>query len=76
MPVAVKPDAIHTLEDNPVVFVRTDHGFAAQPIVTGRGDSEAVEIKEGLQAEIVRYALANSFIIKSELGKASASHAH
>ena len=75
VPVAVKPDAIHTLEDNPVVFVRTDHGFAAQPIVTGRGDSEAVEIKEGLQAG-VRYALANSFIIKSELGKASASHAH
>jgi len=75
VPVAVKPDAIHTLEDSPVVFVRTDHGFAAQPIVTGRSDSEAVEIKEGLQPG-ARYALDNSFIIKSELGKASASHAH
>jgi cobalt-zinc-cadmium efflux system membrane fusion protein len=75
VPVAVSPDAIHTLEEKPVVFVRTDHGFAAQPIVTGRSDSEAVEIKEGLQAG-ARYALDNSFIIKSELGKASASHAH
>ena len=75
VPVAVSPDAIHTLEEKPVVFVRTDHGFAAQPIVSGRSDSEAVEIKEGLQAG-ARYALDNSFIIKSELGKASASHAH
>ncbi|WP_250131768.1 hypothetical protein [Stutzerimonas stutzeri] len=49
--------------------------FAAQPIVSGRSDSDAVEIKEGLQPG-ARYALDNSFIIKSELGKASASHAH
>ena len=75
VPVAVSPDAIHTLEEKPVVFVRTDHGFAAQPIVSGRSDSDAVEIKEGLQPG-ARYALDNSFIIKSELGKASASHAH
>ncbi|CAM5536799.1 hypothetical protein SSTU70S_06629 [Stutzerimonas stutzeri] len=51
VPVAVSPDAIHTLEEKPVVFVRTDHGFAAQPIVSGRSDSDAVEIKEGLQPE-------------------------
>jgi cobalt-zinc-cadmium efflux system membrane fusion protein len=75
VPVAVKPDAIHTLEEKPVVFVRTDHGFLAQPVVPGRRDGEAVEITQGLESG-TPYALKNSFVIKSELGKGSAEHHH
>lgn len=75
VPVAVKPDAIHTLDGQAVVFVRAEDGFIAQPVVTGRRDGQAVEIIEGLKPGM-RYALDNSFVIKSELGKASASHSH
>jgi cobalt-zinc-cadmium efflux system membrane fusion protein len=75
VPVAIKPDALHTLEEQPVVFVRTDHGFLAQPVVPGRRDGEAVEIAQGLESG-TPYALENSFVIKSELGKGSAEHSH
>lgn len=75
VPVAVRPEAIHTLEEKPVVFVRIDEGFLAQPVVTGRRDAEAMEIIDGIEAG-TRYALDNSFTIKSELGKGSASHSH
>lgn len=75
VPVAVRPSAIQTLEEKPVVFARTGEGFVARQVVTGRRDKQAVEIVEGLEAG-TRYALDNSFVIKSELGKGSASHSH
>lgn len=75
VPVAVEPAAVHTLEEETVVFVRRDNEFVAQPVTTGRRDAQAVEIVAGLEAG-ARYAVKNSFVIKSELGKASASHSH
>lgn len=75
VPVAIEPEAIHTLEEESVVFVRHDNEFVAQAVTTGRRDANAVEIVEGLEAG-TPYAVKNSFVIKSELGKASASHSH
>lgn len=75
VPVTVAPEAVHTLEEQPVVFIRDDHGFFAQPVTLGRRDAQAVEIVQGLQAG-TRYALGNSFVIKSELDKDSAAHSH
>lgn len=75
VPVAVDPAAIHTLEDETVVFVRHDDEFVAQQVTTGRRDAGTVEIVSGLEAGAV-YAVDNSFVIKSELGKGSASHSH
>ncbi|CAM5379296.1 efflux RND transporter periplasmic adaptor subunit [Eoetvoesiella caeni] len=75
VPVAVDPEAVHTLEQESVVFVRHDNEFVAQTVKTGRRDAKAVEILEGLKAD-ARYAVKNSFVIKSELGKGSASHSH
>lgn len=75
VPVAVDPEAVHTLEQESVVFVRRDDEFVAQTVKTGRRDAKAVEILEGLAAD-ARYAVKNSFVIKSELGKGSASHSH
>ena len=75
VPVAVEPTAIHTLEKETVVFVRRGSEFVAQPVTTGRRDAKAVEILQGLEAG-ARYAANNSFVIKSELGKSSASHSH
>lgn len=73
--VAVPPQALQTLDDKQVVFVRIADGFMVQPVSTGRADSKQVEIVKGLKAG-ARYAAEGSFVLKSELGKSSAEHAH
>lgn len=75
VPVAVTNNAIHRLENRDVVFVRTADGFRAQPVKIGRSDGNRTEILQGLQAG-QEYAADGSFIVRSELGKASAEHAH
>jgi len=75
VPVAVEADAVQQVDGQSVVFVAVPGGFAAQPVKTGRSDGRRVEIVEGLQAG-ARVAVANSFILKSELGKDSAGHDH
>ena len=74
-PVAVPESAIQTVEDQPNVFVRTDDGFKAQAVQLGSRTADQVEITQGLAAG-AQVATAGSFILKSELGKASAEHAH
>ncbi|MDR0701550.1 MAG: efflux RND transporter periplasmic adaptor subunit [Azoarcus sp.] len=74
-PVTVSANAIQTVEDKPVVFVKTPEGFAAQPVSLGRADSDHVEVLDGLAAG-APYAAAGSFVLKSELGKGSAEHSH
>ena len=73
--VAVPEAAIQTVEDRPTVFVRTDDGFKAQAVVIGSRAAGLAEITEGLEPG-AQVAAAGSFILKSELGKASAEHAH
>lgn len=73
--VAVAVEAIQSVNDKPVVFMRVADGFIAQPVVTGRTDGKFVEIVKGLKPGM-QYAAAGSFVIKAELGKGSASHAH
>ncbi len=74
-PVTVAADAVQTMADKPVVFVKTAEGFVAQPVRTGRSDGRRVEILEGLRAG-TPYVAAGSFVVKAEAGKATASHAH
>jgi len=75
VPVAVAADAIQTVGNQSVVFVRTEAGFVARPVSTGRADGARVEVVKGLSAGD-RYAAAGSFVVKSEAGKASATHSH
>ncbi|MFC5474146.1 efflux RND transporter periplasmic adaptor subunit [Paraherbaspirillum soli] len=75
VPVAIAPEAIQNVDDKPVVFVRIADGFKSQAVTTGRADGKQVEIVKGLEAGM-RYAADGSFIIKAELGKGSAEHAH
>ena len=75
VPVAVAADALQTVEDKSVVFVRTDDGFKAQPVRTGRSDGKFVEILDGLKAGD-QVASAGSFALKAELGKGAAEHSH
>lgn len=73
--VAVESTALQTLEGRSVVFVQTDDGFKAELVEIGRRDSEFSEVRSGVAAG-ARYAAANSFVLKSELGKGEAGHDH
>jgi membrane fusion protein, heavy metal efflux system len=68
VPVAVKTSALQTLEEKPVVFVANGKGFEAREIVTGDRDEQFVEIKSGVAAG-EKYAVENSFFLKSELAR-------
>jgi len=73
--VAVPESAIQTVEDKPTVFVRTDDGFEARAVELGSRAAGHVEITQGLEPG-AQVASAGSFVLKSELGKASAEHSH
>jgi cobalt-zinc-cadmium efflux system membrane fusion protein len=75
VPVTVPEQAIQTLDGNAVVFVRAADGFRAQAVELGERDDGQVEVIRGLDAG-TELAAAGSFTLKSELGKASAEHAH
>jgi cobalt-zinc-cadmium efflux system membrane fusion protein len=74
-PVAVAAEAVQTIENKPTIFLGVPGGFVAQEVSLGRSDGRVVEVTGGLQAG-ASYASTNSFILKSELGKASAEHPH
>ena len=72
-PLAIRNEAVQTLEDHSVVFVRDNEGFAPHEVTLGRSDGEFAEVLSGLKVGDT-YATANSFIIKAELGKGSAEN--
>ncbi|MBK1891928.1 efflux RND transporter periplasmic adaptor subunit [Undibacterium sp. 14-3-2] len=73
VPVAVLADAVQTINDKPVVFVKVEKGFKVQPVKIGNSDGKFIEIVEGLPAGS-QYAASNSFVVKAEQGKGSAGH--
>lgn len=73
--VTVASEALQTVEEKTAVFVKVDGGFIAKPVRVGRSDGQRVEILEGLKAG-EPYAASGSFVVKSEQGKSSATHAH
>lgn len=74
-PVTVPVEAIQTVEDKPSLFVRTAEGFATRHVELGLSENGFVEVRQGLEAG-AQVAAVGSFVLKSELGKASAEHAH
>ncbi len=72
---AVLNSALQTLEDQTVVFVKEGESYSAHPIKTGRTDGIYTEVLEGIEAG-TNYVAKNSFIVKADIGKASAEHAH
>lgn len=74
-PIAVSVEALQTLDESTVVFVRHEEAFEPRPVRVGRSDGRWVEILSGLRAG-ERYAARDSFLVKAELAKADASHEH
>lgn len=68
-------DAVQTIEGVPSVFVFTGEGFRAVPVVTGAASGGSIEIVSGLDGD-ERIAGRNAFLLKAELGRGEAEHAH
>jgi cobalt-zinc-cadmium efflux system membrane fusion protein len=73
--VTVRADAIQRMEDKTVVFVQEGAAFEPREVTLGARDAQWVEIRAGLTAG-ERYVTEGSFLMKAELGKSSAAHAH
>lgn len=74
--VTVASAAIQKIDgDKPVVFVPVDGGFKAQALKLGKTDGRNTEVLQGLSTG-QRYVKDGAFVLKSELGKATAEHVH
>ncbi|WP_375195315.1 efflux RND transporter periplasmic adaptor subunit [Sphingobium sp.] len=71
--VRVPSTAVQTVEGRTVVFVRSQKGFDAMPVVTGDRSGAFVIVRSGLSGR-EQIATVNSFTLKAELGKGEASH--
>lgn len=68
-------EAIQTIEGQTVVFVKTSEGFEKRNVLTGKRGGNSVEITSGLTAN-EEIAIGNTFVLKAEVGKSEAEHAH
>jgi cobalt-zinc-cadmium efflux system membrane fusion protein len=75
VPIAVPEEAIVRLRDGPAVFRAEGGRFEPQPVVVGRSDGRTTEIVAGLEAG-ARVVVRKAFLLKAELGKGEAGHAH
>jgi len=75
VPIAVRMSALQMIENRTVVFVRSGQTFEPRDVELGDRDREQAEVLFGLLEGDV-YAGKNSYVIKAELAKGSATHEH
>lgn len=75
VPVVVKTEAIQRFEGNDVVFIQQGDEYSARVVEVGKSDPNFTEIKSGLEVGET-YVSKNSFVVKADIGKASAGHEH
>jgi cobalt-zinc-cadmium efflux system membrane fusion protein len=75
VPLLVPREALQSIGNEQVVFVRTPEGFEKRDVVLGRSNERAAEIVFGLEPG-EEIAVANTFTLKAELAKAEAEHVH
>lgn len=73
--VRVKPEAIQEFNGVASVFVRKNSVFEVRPVTLGAKSSEWVEVVAGLSPGS-EYVTVNSYVIKADILKSGASHAH
>jgi cobalt-zinc-cadmium efflux system membrane fusion protein len=75
VPLAVASEAIQTIREWSVVFVKYGNFFEARPLELGEDDGNWVEVLQGLSVG-EHYVAKNSFVVKAEIEKSSAVHDH
>jgi cobalt-zinc-cadmium efflux system membrane fusion protein len=73
--VAVPEAAIVRTSRGPAVFRAEESTFELQPVAVGRTDGVWTEIVDGLESG-ARIVVSNAYLLKAELGKSEATHAH
>jgi cobalt-zinc-cadmium efflux system membrane fusion protein len=67
--------AFQEIEGKNVIFITNKNGYETRELELGQTDGQFTEVISGLQVGD-QYALINSYLLKADLGKAGASHAH
>lgn len=75
VPVAVRQAALQRDAGHDVVFVQDGDTYTARPVKIGKRDSVWTEIQSGLKAGET-YVVKNSFVVKADIEKSEAEHAH
>jgi cobalt-zinc-cadmium efflux system membrane fusion protein len=75
VPIAVKIDALQTMENKTVVFKSHGNKFETTPVEVGEKDGQWAEILSGLNVD-EHYVSENSFLVKADILKSGASHDH
>lgn len=75
VPLAVRVDALQSRDGRETVFERSGDTYTARPLELGRRDREWAEVRGGL-APGTTYVSANSYLVKAEIEKPGAAHAH
>jgi membrane fusion protein, heavy metal efflux system len=76
VPLAVRNSALQSFEGSDVVFIREgEDTYEPRALELGRTDGEHTEVLDGL-APGTEYVAENSYLIKADIEKASAEHAH
>ena len=76
--VAIPQEAFQTIDDETVIFVPVPgepNTFAKRAVALGEGAAGLVPVHAGL-VEGERFVVAGTFLLKAELGKATAEHQH
>lgn len=75
LPLVVSNKALQSYEGSTVVFVQEGDSYEARPLELGRSDGSHTEVLSGLKTG-ERYVVENSYLVKADLEKSSASHDH
>jgi cobalt-zinc-cadmium efflux system membrane fusion protein len=67
--------SVQTSKGKTVVYVREGERFEERQVTTGKKDGERIEVLSGLKRG-ERVAAIGSFVVKADLGKSEAEHAH
>jgi len=67
--------AFQEIEGKNIIFVTNKGGYEIRELQLGQTDGQFTQVLSGLEAGD-QYALINSYLLKADLGKAGASHAH
>ena len=75
VPLVVDNRAIQIIEGEQVIFVKNEEGYETRLLTFGESDGLFTHVISGLESG-EQYAVKNSYLLKADLEKSSASHHH
>lgn len=75
VPLAVRNSALQTFREFDVVFAKFGETYEVRMLELGRSDGEHIEVLGGIDPG-TEYVVENSYLIKADIEKSGATHAH